>query len=382
MNLREISLAVVFVSVFAVSFLMPLRANAQEGTNERSLAECQLAWKALAEKFDKLEKQITAEEDSETAEIEFKKAVANAKKLVAELESAAKKALDADRTSSDALRALMGLAVESAANDEDLKVLELGDYLISKGISPKYFEFAAKSEKLSIKQKQIFDELLIRQSEAIKNDLPRVELVTTKGSVVLELFENEAPGTVGNFVNLVEKKYLDGLLFHRVMEGFMAQSGGYRLDDKNKEQGGEGPGYEIRCECYEPNYRKHFTGSLSMAKKPGLKNSGGSEFFVTLERTDFLDGEHTVFGRVLSGYKVIESLERTHTPGPGGRDRPMEGVIKDKILSAKVLRKRAREYVPVKFDRKQETEAAAVQPSQKPEEKESDESNLSLDPPK
>jgi cyclophilin family peptidyl-prolyl cis-trans isomerase len=244
-----------------------------------------------------------------------------------------------------AIRALMGLAVKAAEKDQDAKALAIGDYLIGRGINPKYFEIAAKIESLSIKQKEIFDELLIRQTEALANDLPRVELVTTKGTVVLELFENEAPGTVGSFVSLVEKGYFDDMLFHRVLEGFMAQTGGYRLDKDGKETGGDGPGYQIKCECYEPDYRKHFTGSLSMAKKPNQKNSGGSQFFVTLQRTQFLDGEHTVFGRILSGGDVMEMLERTHVEGRGG-EVPIAEVRKDKIVSAKVLRKRAHKYQP------------------------------------
>ena len=273
------------------------------------------------------------------------------------MEAAAKAELEKDRTSPNALRSLMGLELQQASKDQDWKTLELGDYLIEKGISPKYFEVAAKSEDLSIEQKQIFDELLIRQAEALKNDLPRVELKTSKGTVILELFENEAPGTVGNFVFLVENGYFDDMLFHRVIEGFMAQSGGFKLDESGEQRGGEGPGYEIKCECYEPNARKHFTGCLSMAKKPGKRDSGGSEFYVTLQRTDFLDGEHTVFGRVLAGYPVIENLERTHLSNRYGEDVPMEDVIEDKIITAKVLRKRAHKYQPDRVSPKQEASA-------------------------
>lgn len=371
--------------LFSLAWMVPTAVDAQEETKVRTLAECQQAWAVVNEKFDALEKRIAENDDVAEAKREFEQTSQEASRLIEEMETAARNELKKDRTSSAALRALMGMAVKAAADGDDPKVLDLGDFLIGKGINPKYFEVAAKSENLTILQKQIFDELLIRQSEALKNDLPRVEFETTKGKVVLELFENEAPGTVGNFVNLVEQKYFDGLLFHRVLEGFMAQSGGYRLDDDKKEQGGEGPGYEIRCECYEPGFRKHFTGSLSMAKKPGLKNSGGSEFFITLERTDFLDGEHTVFGRVLSGFDVIESLERTHVSNRFGQEKPIEGVLKDKIVSAKVLRKRARDYVPVKFDRKKETEAAestAEPESSGAEATEEANDGLNLDPPK
>ena len=347
---------------FVLSLVCPLLVQAQdsEKTEQRTLAQCQAAWTELSSKFEEVEKQISeGGEDAKDARREFSKLANQSKVLVKEIEAAAKAELEQDRTSSEALRALMGLSLQWAAKNQDWEALELGDYLIQKGISPKYFEVAAKSESLSIEQKQIFDELLIRQAESLKNDLPRVELKTSKGTVVVELFENEAPGTVGNFVFLVENGYFNDMLFHRVIEGFMAQSGGFKLDESGEKRGGEGPGYEIKCECYEPNARKHFTGCLSMAKKPGKRDSGGSEFYVTLQRTDFLDGEHTVFGRVLSGYPAFENLERTHLPDRFGEDVPMEDVLEDKITSAKVLRKRAHKYQPDRVSPKQETSAAS-----------------------
>ena len=115
----------------------------------------------------------------------------------------------------------------------------------------------------------------LREKEATANDLPRVKLTTTKGDVVIELFENEAPDTVGNFVNLVENGYYDGLSFHRVLSGFMAQ-GGCPVGD-----GSGGPGYKIYCECRKPEHRKHFAGSLSMAKT-AARDTGGSQFFIAL----------------------------------------------------------------------------------------------------
>ena len=345
---------------FTMAFVFSVQGQEATQGGQRTLEQCQQAWTELSADFEKIEKRIEAGgEDAAAARREFAGLASKSKALVKEIESAAKAELEKDRTSSNALRALMGQALQAASKDEDLKALELGDYLISKGISPKYFEVAAKSESLKIEQKQIFDELLIRQAEALKNDLPRVELKTTKGTLVLELFENEAPGTVGNFVFLVENGYFDKMLFHRVLEGFMAQTGGFKLDKDGESRGGEGPGYEIKCECYEPNARKHFTGSLSMAIKGNQRgvqrDSGGSEFFVTLERTDFLDGKHTVFGRVLSGYSLVENLERTHLSGRYGEEFPIEGVLKDKILSAKVLRKRAHKYQPDRVNPKKES---------------------------
>ena len=364
MNVRKkYSLA---IAGFALTLLGTLSVQAQDSakTGQRSLTQCQEAWAELDSKFEAVEKRISAGgDDAKVARREFSKLANQSKALVKEMEAAAKSELERDRTSPNALRSLMGLALQLAAKDQDWKTLELGDYLIKKGISPKYFEVAAKSEDLSIEQKQIFDELLIRQAESLKNDLPRVELTTSKGAVVVELFENEAPGTVGNFVFLAEHGYFDDMLFHRVIEGFVAQTGGFKLDESGEKRGGEGPGYEIKCECYEPNARKHFTGCLSMAKKSGERDSGGSEFYVTLERTDFLDGEHTVFGRVLSGYPAVENLERTHLLNQYEEDVELEDVLEDKIISVKVLRKRAHKYQPDRVKAKIESSTEDATPA-------------------
>lgn len=173
-------------------------------------------------------------------------------------------------------------------------------------------------------------ESAIRAAEALANDLPRVKFETSKGDIVIELFENEAPNSTANFINLVEKKFYDGLKFHRVINGFMAQGG----DPQGTGSGG--PGYTIDCECYQPNARKHFRGSLSMAHAG--RNTGGSQFFLTFVPTTHLDGKHTVFGRVIEGFDVLAKLERTE----GGK-----GPEPDKIIKATVLRKRNHKYEPV-----------------------------------
>jgi cyclophilin family peptidyl-prolyl cis-trans isomerase len=177
-------------------------------------------------------------------------------------------------------------------------------------------------------------EKAIRDKEAKDNDLPRVELVTTKGPVILELFENEAPQAVANFINLVEKGFYNGLPFHRVIDGFVAQGG----DPKGNGTGG--PGYRIPCECYDPNHRLHFRGSLSMAHAG--KDTGGSQFFLTFTRTPHLDGQHTVFGRVLEGMDNVSQLQRIE-PGQDTRTKA------DKIIEARVLRKRDHAYEPTKL---------------------------------
>ncbi len=166
-----------------------------------------------------------------------------------------------------------------------------------------------------------------RQAEAEADDLPRVKFITAKGDIVIELFENESPQAVANFITLVKKGYYDGLTFHRVLPGFMAQGG------CPEGTGTGGPGYNIRCECYGPNYRKHFRGSLSMAHAG--RDTGGSQFFLTFVPTAYLNGKHTVFGRVYEGIEVAAAIRR--------RD-PASGTMADKILHAEVLRDRGHEY--------------------------------------
>ena len=178
-------------------------------------------------------------------------------------------------------------------------------------------------------------EQAIRAKEAAADDLPRVKLSTTKGDVVLELFENEAPQTVGNFISLVEKKFYDGIVFHRVLPNFMAQGG------CPQGSGAGGPGYKILCECTRPDYRKHFSGSLSMAKTPA-RDSGGSQFFLTFIPTAQLNGQHTVFGRVIEGIEVLAQLQRIDPQAEGPKPEP------DKIVEATVLRKRDHVYAPTK----------------------------------
>jgi len=159
--------------------------------------------------------------------------------------------------------------------------------------------------------------------------LPQVLFKTSQGDVLIELYEDEAPNTVANFISLVEKKHYDGLIFHRVIDGFMAQGG----DPTGTGSGG--PGYAIPCECYRPDTRKHQRGTLSMAHAG--KDTGGSQFFLTFVATPHLDGKHTVFGQVVEGMENVDKLKR--------RD-PSRGGDSDKIIEAKVVRKRDHEYKP------------------------------------
>lgn len=208
----------------------------------------------------------------------------------------------------------------------------------------KYFKLAKEAGVLSDYGKELeptvaeYKELwakekAIREAEAKADDLPRVKLSTTKGDIVLELFENEAPETVGNFISLVEQGFYNGLTFHRVLKNFMAQGGDPKGD------GSGGPGYHIYCECYRPDYRRHFQGSLSMAHAG--RDTGGSQFFLTFRPTPHLNGKHTCFGRVIEGMEVLSKLQRRD---PNASNPPAP----DSIIKAEVLRKRDHAYQPHK----------------------------------
>lgn len=167
------------------------------------------------------------------------------------------------------------------------------------------------------------EELAAREKDAAE-ELPRVLLRTSKGDIVLELFLREAPESVGNFMTLVSQKYYDGVPFHRVLPHFMAQGG----DPTGT--GAGGPGYCIKDECKKPGARMHFRGSLSMAKT-AAPDSGGSQFFLCFVPTVHLNGQHTVFGRVVEGMEVLSELQRIN---PEGRNLPAP----DRIVEARILR--------------------------------------------
>ncbi len=123
--------------------------------------------------------------------------------------------------------------------------------------------------------------------------LTTVLMETDAGQIRLELFDADAPNTVANFVKLANDGFYDGLAFHRVIDGFMAQGGCPNSREGAKGMPGTGgPGYTINCEI---NSRKHVAGALSMAHAG--RNTGGSQFFIVHEAQPHLDGVHTVFGQ-------------------------------------------------------------------------------------
>jgi cyclophilin family peptidyl-prolyl cis-trans isomerase len=141
---------------------------------------------------------------------------------------------------------------------------------------------------------------------------------TSSGAIEIELYDEDAPRTVANFVELAEKGSYDGLGFHRVIPGFMVQGGCPRGD------GTGGPGYEFED---EPNAHKVVRGALAMANRG--PNTNGSQFFiVTAGECSWLDGKHTVFGRVTAGMDVVDVISNV---ARDGRDRPLEPVTTERV---------------------------------------------------
>jgi cyclophilin family peptidyl-prolyl cis-trans isomerase len=141
---------------------------------------------------------------------------------------------------------------------------------------------------------------------------------TNHGEIQLELFDEDAPKTVDNFVKLSKDGYYDGLIFHRVIRDFMIQGG------CPQGTGTGGPGYEFEDEI---NDNKIVGGALAMANAG--PNTNGSQFFiVTTEAASWLDGKHTVFGRVTSGMEAVDSIEGTET---GAQDRPVNDAVIERV---------------------------------------------------
>jgi peptidyl-prolyl cis-trans isomerase B (cyclophilin B) len=124
---------------------------------------------------------------------------------------------------------------------------------------------------------------------------------TSRGPIVCELFAREAAKTVNNFVFLARDKFYDGTVFHRVIPDFMIQGG----DPTGTGRGG--PGYQFEDE-FKGNPNKHQVGTLSMANAG--PNTNGSQFFITHVVTNWLDGKHTVFGKVLSGQEIVDAIRQ------------------------------------------------------------------------
>jgi cyclophilin family peptidyl-prolyl cis-trans isomerase len=162
-------------------------------------------------------------------------------------------------------------------------------------------------------------------------DSPRVKVHTDKGDIVLGLYAAEAPKHVENFLKLAREGYYNGVKFHRVVPGFMVQSGDPNtITGDPTTWGPGGPDYKIPR---EENKLKHLTGVLAMAKKPSDVDSSGSQFYITVAPAHHLDGKHVVFGKVVEGMDVIREIERSPIAAKT-QDRPENPVV---IQSMEVL---------------------------------------------
>jgi len=133
-------------------------------------------------------------------------------------------------------------------------------------------------------------------------------IVTSRGTITLDLFDEEVPGTVGNFEKLANDGFYDGTRFHRVIENFMIQGGDpLSRNPNNPRAGSGGPGYKIKCETHR-NTHKHVAGTLAMAHAG--KDTGGSQFFICHSPQRHLDGVHTVFGQVTKGMDVVNAIAK------------------------------------------------------------------------
>jgi cyclophilin family peptidyl-prolyl cis-trans isomerase len=176
----------------------------------------------------------------------------------------------------------------------------------------------------------------IREAEAAADDLPRVKLETEVGDIVVELFENEAPETVANYISLVESGYYDNTDFFGIVvtaEFFLGSKNGSLNSD---------PGYHIYCEADKPNRRFPFRGALSMFVP--AKDQGGSVYTMTMRAAPNKDGSFTTFGRVIEGFDVFPKIAKYNNR------EPMPGLETTKIRKVTVVRKRDHEYKPHKVE--------------------------------
>lgn len=157
----------------------------------------------------------------------------------------------------------------------------------------------------------------------MSNNSTKVKLETTKGNITIELYK-DMPVTAGNFEKLVKQGFYDGVIFHRVIEGFMIQGG----DPTGT--GAGGPGYEIKDE-FSKNKKSNMNNKGTIAMANAGPNTGGSQFFINLVDNNFLDNKHPVFGKVVEGMNVVEAIGKVET---NSQDKPLVAV---KIIKASIV---------------------------------------------
>lgn len=295
-------------------------------------------WQALSTQAQeqKAAFDAAAETDKEAIRSAYNDSVNKMQDLLPQLSTAALEAYEAAETPDETLqKILLGMMINDAVYSRDGQALKIAQLLTERGCPRELMEQALGAKRLGPFSKEIFEEALRRYDEFQADDLPRVKMVTSKGEIEFELYENEAPNTVANFIKLIDSGFYNGLTFHRVLEDFVAQGGCPNGDGKG------GPGYSIACECFTADHRNHFPGVLSMAHSG--RDTGGSQFFITLNTyarlQQSLDGRHTVFGRVIGGQEILDQLTRRD---PDFENQPEP----DKIIEVTVTRRRDHEYQP------------------------------------
>ena len=159
----------------------------------------------------------------------------------------------------------------------------------------------------------------VTEKEIKKMSGTKAIIETKFGNITLKFFPDVAPGHVKNFIDLAKKGFYDGTTFHRVIPGFMIQGGDPNSKDPNKSRHGQGgPGYTIKAEF---NDKPHKRGTLSMARA-GHPDSAGSQFFICVKDSPFLDKQYTVFGEVESGIEVVDKIvSQPRDPNDNPHDR-------------------------------------------------------------
>ena len=145
------------------------------------------------------------------------------------------------------------------------------------------------------------------------------EFNTNKGNFKIELYRDKEPITTGNFIKLVDEGFYNGLIFHRVIPNFMVQCGCPHGTGRG------GPGYNIRDE-FHPDLKHNSKGILSMANAG--PNTGGSQFFITVAPTPWLDKKHSIFGKVIDGMEVVDSISKVDKDR---NDKPLQNVVVNSI---------------------------------------------------
>ena len=182
-----------------------------------------------------------------------------------------------------------------------------------------------KNEKINLEGEKVKELLTLEENQKLV-----AKINTTMGEIEIQLFPDKAPKTVENFVGLATQNYYDGIIFHRVIEQFMIQGG----DPTGSGSGGK----SYFGGSFEDEFNNDLThngpGILSMANAG--PNTNGSQFFITLVPTPWLDGKHSIFGKVTGGLDVVEAIGKVETSKPF--DKPMKDIVMNKVVIEKVAK--------------------------------------------